>query len=69
MGFWPSPYYAVRFYYWAEEIIRGDRRAPGNVLQWDQVVLNLPGSKEFDPSRPRVAKWNDLWGGIAGDII
>jgi hypothetical protein len=69
MGFRPSPYYAIRFYYWAEEIIRGDRRAPGNPLRWDRVVLNLPGSKEFNPSRPRVAKWNDLWGGIAGDVL
>jgi hypothetical protein len=24
MGFRPSPYYSVRFYYWAEEIIRAD---------------------------------------------
>jgi uncharacterized protein (DUF1499 family) len=64
MGFRPSPYYAVRFYYWAEEIsIRGNRRAPGNPLRWDRVVLNLPGSKEFDPSR------NDLWGDIAGDVM
>jgi hypothetical protein len=70
MGFRPSPYYAVRFYYWAEEIIRGgDRRAPGNPLRWDRIVLNLPRSKAFNPSRPRVAKWNDLWGGIAGDVI
>jgi hypothetical protein len=69
MGFRPSPYYAVRFYYWAEEIIRGDRRAPGNPLRWDRVILNLPGSREFDPSLPRVAKWNDLWDGIAGDVL
>jgi hypothetical protein len=69
MGFHPSPYYAVRFYYWVEEIIRGDCQAPGNPLRWDRVVLNLPGSREFDPSLPRVAKWNDLWNAIAGDVI
>jgi hypothetical protein len=33
------------------------------------IFLNLPGSKEFDPSRPRVAKWNNLWGGVAGDVL
>jgi hypothetical protein len=69
MGFRPSPYYAVRFYYCAEEIIRGDRRAPGNPLRWDRIVLNLPGLREFDPSLPRVAKWNDIWNGIAGDML
>jgi hypothetical protein len=26
MGFRPSPYYSVCFYYWAEELVRGDRR-------------------------------------------
>jgi hypothetical protein len=61
--------YAVRFYYWAEEIIPGDRRAPGNPLRWDRIVLNLLGSREFDPSLPRVAKRNDLWNAIAGDVI
>jgi hypothetical protein len=32
-------------------------------------MMNLPGSREFDPSLPRVAKWNDLWDGIAGDVL
>ena len=42
MGFRPSPYYAVRFYHWAEEFARGNRREKGNLLRWDEVRLNLP---------------------------
>jgi hypothetical protein len=40
-----------------------------NPLRWDRVVLNLPGSRDFDPSLPRVAKCNDIWNSIAGDVL
>jgi hypothetical protein len=69
MSFRPSPYYSARFYYWAGEIIWGDQQALINPLHWDRVVLNLPSSRNFDLLRPRVAKWNDLWDGIAGDVL
>jgi hypothetical protein len=48
MGFKPSPYYSTRFYYWAEEFARGNRRDKTNPLRWDEVRLNLPGGKAFD---------------------
>jgi hypothetical protein len=56
MGFRPSPYYSVRFYCWAEEFTRGDRRKKSNPLRWDEVRLNLPGDPAFDPTLPRVMK-------------
>jgi hypothetical protein len=69
MGLKPSPYMAVRFYYFAEEFARGDRRAKNNPLRWDVVILNLPGDPNYDPSLPRVMKWNGSTNSIAGDIL
>jgi hypothetical protein len=40
MGLRPSPYMAIRFYYWAEEFARGNPRDRKNQLRWDDVVLN-----------------------------
>jgi hypothetical protein len=69
MGLRPSPYMAVRFYYLAEEFIRGDRLQTDNPMRWDFVMLNLPGDPDYDPSLPRVFKWNKIIRNIAGDII
>jgi hypothetical protein len=68
MGFRPCPYYAVRFYYWAEEFARGNIRDSDNPLKWDSVRLNLPGDPKWNPALPRVMKWNDHINNIAGNI-
>jgi hypothetical protein len=36
MGFRPSPFYAVRFYYWAKEFVQGNRHDSKNPLRWDK---------------------------------
>ena len=69
MGFRPSPYYSVRFYYWAEEFGRGNPKEKGNPLRWDEVRLNLPGDHHYDPTYPRVMKWNLATDSIAGDVL
>jgi hypothetical protein len=56
MGLKSSPYQAVRFMHFAEEIIRGDPAALDNIFRWDRVRLNLPGQAEYDPSLPWVSK-------------
>jgi hypothetical protein len=56
IGLRPSPYMAIRFYYWAEEFARGNPRDKESHLRWDEVVLNLPGDPSFDPAMPRVYK-------------
>ena len=38
-------------------------------LRYDSVILNLPGMKNFDRTKPNVMKWNDLVDKLAGDII
>jgi len=69
MGFRPCPYYAVRFYYWTEELVRGDRKARDNPLRWDRIRMNLLGSFKFDPTLPRVMKWCDQVNNLAGDLL
>jgi hypothetical protein len=68
-GFKPSPYYSTRFYYWAEEFARGNQRDKTNPLRWDEVRLNLPGDKAFDPTLPRVMKWDFAIDNVAGDVL
>ena len=69
MGLRPSPYWAVRFFYLADEFARGNHRDVKNALRWDKIILNLPGSHDFNPSLPWVMKWDSLLNRIAGDII
>jgi len=56
MGFSPSPYNSVKMYFISEEIIRGDRHDPSNAFQWNRCLLDLPGSKEYNPSIAWISK-------------
>jgi hypothetical protein len=69
MGCKPSPFFAVRFFYWGEEFARGNPDDKKNCLRWDRVILNLPGDSRFDPTKPRVMKWDDILMRIAADIL
>ena len=69
MGMRPSPYNAVRYYYWGEEFARGDPLIPENPMGYDCIRLNLPGMNHFDPTLPKVMKWRTELGVVAGDIV
>ncbi|KAI2491134.1 hypothetical protein MHU86_23420 [Fragilaria crotonensis] len=74
MGMRPSPYNAVRHYYWGEEFARGNPTKPGNPMGYDRVILNLPGMENYDPSLPKVMKWRngtagETEGHVAGDVV
>ena len=56
MGFAPSPYQVTKDLMKVEMMIRGDRKAVGNIFGWKKVVLNLPGTSSYDPSMPWVYK-------------
>ena len=58
MGFSPSPYICTQSFAWSEEIIVGNRLDYSNPFYWDKVVLNLPGTAEYDPKMSIVYKWN-----------
>jgi hypothetical protein len=67
MGLRSSPYNACRAMAWADDLIRGNFLDPNNILRWDRYILNLPGTKHYDPSLPRGYKWDDKLGAIAGN--
>jgi hypothetical protein len=69
MGCKPSPFFSVRFFYWAEEFARGNPADKKNCLRFDRIILNLPGDSCFDPTKPRVMKWDDVVERIALDLL
>lgn len=69
MGARMSPYSSVQFCSIAEEFCRGNNKDSTKPLRWDIIVLNLPGSRNYDPSKPRVYKWDRIRGCIAGDLV
>jgi len=68
MGLRPSPEWSCRFYYLAEEFIRGNEKEVENPLRWDRVILNLIGIPDFNPALPNVFKWNEKAQRLAGEI-
>ena len=74
MGTRPSPYNAVRQYYWGEEFTRGNPEDKANPMGYDRIRINLPGMAEYDPAFPKIMKWRDDAlspgaGEVAGDVV
>jgi hypothetical protein len=76
MGMRPSPYNAVRHYYWGEEFARGNPLDMANPLGYDCIRMNLPGMTEYNPALPKVIKWRrsdpddpKSGGKVAGDVV
>ena len=66
MGFTASPYVTCKLFGWCMDVIFGNRWDPDNPFRWDEVRANLPGSKIYNPSGPRLCKtWK---GDIAATI-
>ena len=69
MGMKPSPYNAVRSYYWAEEFAKGDLHDTANPFGFDSFSFNLPGMDGYDTLKPKILKWNSKLQMNAGDVI
>ena len=69
MGMKPSPYNSVRHYYWGEEFARGNPRNLTNPFGYDQILLNLPSMESYDPTKPKLMKWNSALNAMAGDVV
>ena len=69
MGLKPSPCISVRHYYWGEEFVRGDPSLEDNPFAFDRVILNLPGTRDYDPRHAKVLKWDSRKNRLAGDLI
>lgn len=67
-GLTPSPFFAIQQMLWGKEAIFGDWKEEGNPFGWENVLLNLPGSENYDPSLPWVAKIKKK-GEIANDVF
>ena len=53
MGFQSSPYLCTQAFGWSEDFILGELDDhENNPLAWKDVVLNLPGSKHYSPTKP-----------------
>jgi hypothetical protein len=68
MGLTGSPYTCFQGACRGKRVSLGDRRDRENVFHWEGVVVNLPGTWDYDPTRPRLYKirWD---GNIAGDLV
>ena len=64
-----SPELAVTYYYLAEEFIRGNHQDLSNPLRWDDIKLNLIGNEDYNPTFPKVYKWDMYAKRIAGELI
>jgi hypothetical protein len=69
MGLKPSPYQSVQGMMVAEELIKGNPEDPKTPFKWDMVWMNLPGSKDYDPTLPWVSKIRLGDNQIACDIV
>ena len=69
MGLKVSPYIAIKSMLLACEIMRGDRHDRSNAYAWSKVVLNLPGSPGYDPTRPTVMRVRDSDGKMAAITV
>ena len=54
MGYKPSPYITTWCMCRVLPFLIGRKDDPSNVFRWDRVVLNLPGSASYTPTKPRV---------------
>ncbi len=69
MGFKSSPYQVRQGMLHAEEQLRGDPLDISNPFFFDDLVLNLPGSPDYNPNKPWVYKFNSKAGRITQDLF
>lgn len=69
MGLKISPYVAIKGILLAMEVVFGDKDDPNNPYGWMDVVLNLPGSASYDPSKPKVWRRKNKNGDLASTTI
>ena len=51
MGFQSSLYLCTQSFGWSEDFIQGDPNDALNPLAWNEVILNLPGSHSYQPTK------------------
>jgi hypothetical protein len=56
MGLTSSPYQAVQTVTRAKRLMLGDPASSTNPFRWDKVVINAPGSQDYNPRLPWIFK-------------
>ena len=56
MGITDLTYHAFQAVMWSKSISMGDQLDLDNPFSWEKVVLNIPGTKEYDYQQPWVFK-------------
>ena len=68
MGLQDSTYRSIQMTVVAKLAAYGDKNHPANPFQWEDVVMNLPGQPDYDPTYPWVYK-RRIDGHIASNIF
>ena len=68
MGLKTIPEHCVRYYYFLEELIRGNQRETNNPMRFDKIILNIFGNEDYNPTLSNVIKWDEKFNRVAGDI-
>ena len=58
IGILYSPFATTSIFMWGMEVIIGDHKYEANPLYWYSVVQNCLGTNEYDPSMPRLYRWD-----------
>ena len=64
----PSPYNSVQCVLISKHFIMGNPKDESNPFSWDRIELNVPGSQNYDYSKPwimKVRKDGELASGVA----
>ena len=59
-----STFATTRIFYWAMEMITGDRKRSSNPFFWDVVIQNPPETTSYDPTMSRLYIWDSTRGVI-----
>jgi len=54
MGMVSSPFICIKDALLADEVAKGGHQEVSNLFHWDSVIMNLPGSERYDPTKPWV---------------
>ena len=57
MGLKPSPYFTIKAFHFAFEVVMGDKTDPEDIFHSSIVIFNLPGQHNYDSIKPRVWKY------------
>ena len=69
MGLKSSPHGCIEMQALAEEVIRGNPADRRNPFYYDKVILNLPGSQNYNPAKAWLYKFHSDAKAVACDVV